>query len=95
MLLLSWAFAMGSGSSAVFADQPSDDLSTIDPGGHVDHLARIVRRRAERTALMRAVMIEVAFVLGQDPSQVPFWSCPGLVDTSGLAATRQHNRLLR
>jgi hypothetical protein len=21
------------------------------------------------------------------------WSCPGLVDTSGLSATRQHNRL--
>ena len=35
--LLSWAFAVRSDSSAVFVDQASDGLSTVDPGGHVGH----------------------------------------------------------
>jgi hypothetical protein len=71
MLLLSWAFAVRSGSSAVLADQPSNDPSTADPGGHVDHLARIVQRRAKRTALMRAVIVEMTFILDQAPTPVP------------------------
>jgi hypothetical protein len=50
----------------VLADQPGDGPSTADPRGHVDHLALIVQRRAERTALMRAMMIEVAFILDQN-----------------------------
>ncbi|MFL6052869.1 MAG: hypothetical protein ACJ72W_08135 [Actinoallomurus sp.] len=62
--MLSWAFAGRSGSSAVLIDQPG--ISTVDRGGHVDRLARIVQRRAQGTALMRAVVIEVALVLGQD-----------------------------
>jgi hypothetical protein len=61
-----------SGSSAVLADQPDDGLSAVDPGGHVDHLAGIVQRRAKRTALMWAVIVEMTFILGQDHSQMPF-----------------------
>ncbi len=36
-----------------------------------DHLVGVVQRRAERTALMRAMMVDVAFVLGQNLTQVP------------------------
>jgi hypothetical protein len=43
----------------------------VDRGGHVDHLVGIVQRRAERTALMRAMMVEMAFILGQDRTQMP------------------------
>ena len=70
-MLSAGRFAKRSGSSAVLVDQPGDGLSVVDPGGHVDHLARIVQRRAERTALMRAVIVEMAFILGQDRMQVP------------------------
>ncbi|MEV5892054.1 hypothetical protein [Nonomuraea fuscirosea] len=42
----------------------------VDPGGHVDHLAGVVQGRAERCALMRAIMVEMALVLGQDLAQV-------------------------
>jgi hypothetical protein len=69
---LSWAFAGRSGSSVVLADQPSDGPSMADPGGHVDHPAWVVHRRMKRAALMRAMIIEMAFILGQDCAQVPF-----------------------
>ena len=69
--LLNWAFSRWLGSSAVLADQPGDGLPTADPGGHVDHLAGVVQRRVKRAALMRAVIVEVAFILGQDCAQVP------------------------
>ena len=52
--LLSWAFAGRLGSSAVLADQPGDGPSMVDPGGHVDHRARVVQRWPEGMALMRA-----------------------------------------
>ncbi|GAA3696175.1 hypothetical protein GCM10022224_072270 [Nonomuraea antimicrobica] len=55
----------------VLVDQSCDGPSTVDPGSHVDHLAGIVRWRAERTALMWAMMVEMAFVLGRDLAQVP------------------------
>jgi hypothetical protein len=83
MLVLSWAFAVRSGSSAVLADQPGDGPSTVDPSGHVDHFTGIMQRRAQGTALMRAVLVEVAFVLGQDRSQMPF-----TVDGAGDRGTR-------
>jgi hypothetical protein len=40
----------------------------MDPDGHVDYLARIVYRRAQGTALMWALAVEVAFILRQDRS---------------------------
>ena len=43
----------------------------VDPGGHVDHRARVVQRWSEGMALMRAVIVEMAFVLGQGRTQVP------------------------
>ena len=68
---LSWAFAGRLGSSAVLADQPGDGLSTVDPAVMLIMSLGSCRRRAERMALMWAVLVEVAFVLGQDRSQVP------------------------
>jgi hypothetical protein len=56
----------------ILADQPGDSRSTANPSGHIDHLARIVQRRAKRTALMRAMIVEMTFILGQDPAHVPF-----------------------
>ena len=47
-------------------------VSTANRGGHVDHLARIVQWWTERTALMRAMIVEVTFIFGQDPTQVTF-----------------------
>ena len=70
-LSLSWAFATRSGSSAVLVDQPGDGLSTVDLGGHVDHLVGIVQRRAEKAALMRPMIVEVSFILDQDRPQLP------------------------
>jgi hypothetical protein len=43
----------------------------VDPGGHVDHLVGVVQGWAEGTVLMRAMMVEMVFVLGQDFTQVP------------------------
>jgi hypothetical protein len=43
------AFAGRSDGSAVLADQPGDGPSTMDPGGHVDHLARVVQQWSEGT----------------------------------------------
>jgi hypothetical protein len=53
----------------------------VDPGGHVDDLAGIVQRRTERTAQMRALIVEVAFILGQDRSQVPFTIDEQVIET--------------
>jgi hypothetical protein len=41
-----------------------------DPGGRVDHLAGVVHRRVKRAAMMRAVIVEVAFIRGQDRAQM-------------------------
>jgi hypothetical protein len=60
-----------SGTSAVLADQPSDGLSAVDPGGHVDHFAGIVHRRAGRMALMRAVLVEMTVIPGREVTTDP------------------------
>jgi hypothetical protein len=44
----------------------------VDPGGHVDYLARVMQRWSEVMALMRTVIVEMAFILGQDRTQVSF-----------------------
>ncbi len=38
-------FSASSGCSPVLTDQVVDDLSALDPGGHVDRLAGLVQRR--------------------------------------------------
>src|SRR3954463_10916096 len=89
--MLSWEFAVRSGGSAVLIDQPGDGPSTADPGGHVDHLARIVQRRAERTALMRTMIVEMALILGQDRTQVPLTIDQQVIQA--LTSQRSHEPL--
>lgn len=62
---------MQSGGSAVLVGQSGDGLSTVDLGGHVDHLAGVVQGRAQRTTLMWAMIVEVSFILSQDHARVP------------------------
>ena len=57
---------------AVLADQAVDDLPALDPGGHIDRLARFMQRRSLFPRLMRPVLVVVPRVLGQDPPEVSF-----------------------
>jgi hypothetical protein len=57
MLLLSWTFTLRSGGSAVPIDQCGDGPSTVDPGGDVDHLARIVQQRSGERPSMQAMIV--------------------------------------
>jgi hypothetical protein len=45
-------FSASSGCSPVLADQVVDDLSALDPGGHVDRLAGLVQRGSLLPRLM-------------------------------------------
>ena len=45
-LALSWRFLGSLRCPRVLADQAVDDLSALDPGGHIDPLARLVQRRS-------------------------------------------------
>jgi hypothetical protein len=49
-----------------------DDLPVRDPGGHIDRLAGLVKRRSLFPRLVRPVLVVVLRVLGQDPPEVPF-----------------------
>jgi hypothetical protein len=49
-----------------------DDLPTLDPGGHIDRLARFMQRRSLFPRLMRPMLVVVPRVLGQDPPEVSF-----------------------
>jgi len=69
---LSWCSLRPSGCSPVLAEQPVDDLSALDPGGHVDRLAGLVQRRSLLARLVRPMLVVVPRVLGQDPPEVLF-----------------------
>jgi len=49
-----------------------DDLSALDPGGHVDRLVGLVQRRSLLARLVRPMLVVVPRVLGQDPPEVLF-----------------------
>ena len=49
-----------------------DDLSALDPGGHIDRLAGLVHRRSLFLRLVRPMIVVMLQVLGQDPSEVLF-----------------------
>ena len=57
---------------AVLADQAVDDLPALDPGVHIDRLARFMQRRSLFPRLMRPMLVVVPRVLGQDPPEVSF-----------------------
>jgi hypothetical protein len=49
-----------------------DDLPALDPGGHIDRLAGLVRRRSLFPRLVRPMTVLMPRVLGQEPPEVPF-----------------------
>ena len=60
------------GRSAILADQAAEDLPTLDPGGDLDGMARLMLRRFLLQALVRTVAVVVPGVLGQDAAEMPF-----------------------
>jgi hypothetical protein len=56
----------------VLTDQAVNDLSALDPGGHVDRLARHVQRRPLLSRLMGPMLVAVPRVLGQDLPELSF-----------------------
>src|SRR5258705_7443478 len=60
------------GSPAVLADQAVDDVGALDPGDHIDWLARLVKRRSLFPRLVRPVFVVVPRVLCQHPPEVSF-----------------------
>ncbi len=56
----------------VLVDQPADRGLAVDPGRHVDGLARVVHRRVKGSASVRTVIVVVALEVGQYGAQVPF-----------------------
>jgi len=49
-----------------------DDLSALDPGGHIDRLAKLVQRRSLLPRLMGPMLVVMSRVLGQDLPEVSF-----------------------
>ena len=52
--------------------QAVDDAGALDPGGHIDRLARLVQRRSLFPRLVGPMLVVVPRVLGEDLPQVPF-----------------------
>ena len=71
-MALSWCFLCPLRCSSVLADQAVDDVSALDPGGHIDRLAGLVQRRSLLPRLVRPVLVVVPRVLGQSPPEVLF-----------------------
>ena len=71
-LALSWCFLCSSGRSSIFADQALDDVSALNPGGHIDRLAGLVQRRSLFPRLGRPVFVVVPRVRGEDLPEVLF-----------------------
>jgi hypothetical protein len=59
------------GCSAVFADQTTQELLALDPGGGVDGVAGLRLRRSLPPPLVRTVAVVVPSVLGQDLAEMP------------------------
>jgi hypothetical protein len=49
-----------------------EDLSALDPGGHVDRLAGLVQRRSLLPRLMGPMLVVMPRVIGQDLPEVSF-----------------------
>jgi hypothetical protein len=71
-MALSWCFLYPLGRSPVLVDQAVDDLSALDPGSHVDHLAGLVQRRSLFPRLMGPMTVVMPRVLGEDLPKVSF-----------------------
>ena len=71
-LALSWRFLGSLRCPRVLVDQDVDDLSALDPGGHIDRLAGLVQRRSLLPRLMGPMHVVVPRVLAQDLPEVAF-----------------------
>jgi hypothetical protein len=71
-MALSWCFLHPLGHSVVLVDHAVDDLSALDPGSHVGHLAGLVERRSLFTRLVRPMTVVIPRVLGEDLPKVSF-----------------------
>ena len=56
----------------VLVDQAVDDLSAVDLGSHIDHLAGLVERRSLFPRLVRPMTVVMPRVLGEDLPKVSF-----------------------
>jgi hypothetical protein len=71
-LALSWRFLGSLRCPRVLVDQAADDLSALDPGGHIYRLAGLVQRRSLLPRLMGPMHVVVPRVLAQDLQEVAF-----------------------
>ena len=69
---LSWCFLCLLGRSAVLVDHAVDDLSALDPGSHIDHMAGLIQRRSLFPRLVRPMTVVMPRVLGEDLPKVSF-----------------------
>jgi hypothetical protein len=81
-------FLCSLGCSPVLVDQAVDDLSALDPGGHIDCLAGLVQRRSLFPRLVGPMFVVVLRVLGQVPPEVSFTIDQEVV--KALAPQRSH-----
>ena len=65
-----------------------DDLSPLDPGGHIDRLAGLVQRRSLFPRLVGPMTVVMPQVLGQSPPEVSFTIDQQVV--KALAPQRSH-----
>jgi len=75
----------------VFADQPADDASALDPGGDIDDAAGLALRGFLLQSLVRPMAVIVPRVLGQDAIEVPLAKDQHVIQA--LAAKRAHEPL--
>jgi hypothetical protein len=76
------------GSPAVLVNQAVGDVGALDPSGHIDWLARLVKRRSLFPRLVRPMFVVVPRVLCQHPPEVSFAVDKQVV--KALAAQRSH-----
>jgi hypothetical protein len=69
-IALSWCFLCPLHCSPILVYQAADDLSALDPGGHIDRFAGLMQRRSLFPRLVRPVLVIVPRVLGQSPPEV-------------------------
>jgi hypothetical protein len=81
-------FLCSLGCSSVLVDQAVDDLSALDPGGHIDRLAGLVQRRSLFPRLVGPMFVVMPRVSGQDPPEVSFSIDQEVV--KALAPQRSH-----
>ena len=71
-IALGWCFLCPLRCPSVLVNQAVDDVSVLDPGGHIDRFAGLAQRRSLFPRLVRPMLVIVPRVLGQSPPKVLF-----------------------